>query len=560
MRLCHALAVVACSCFLTFIMIAACSGSDPTGHCDECPEGQACNPAGVCAVICDGHVDCDPCQDCVDGFCAPGEYLCAECSLDDRCDGGLLCVDGQCVRCEPGVDDEPCAEAHGGDIYRCNPDGTCGLPPCDEHSDCHEWGRVCVSNYCWPCEAGPECEAAGYPDHFECLDGQCVEAQCEESVAPADASADPAVICTGSSTLSVIGGDLGAGASWFWYSDSCGGMPEGTGSQIEVSPAFTTTYYVRAEGECNITSCAETTVTVAEESHAGVISASHAEVCHGGSSVLTVSGHIGEVQWQSSPDNSTWLDMEGATEASYTATNIVTSSYYRAEVTSGNCAAAHTSSVLVSIKSESTTPTSAMASPTNICEGGQSELSVTGGSLGAGASWRWYAGSCGAGPEVGAGPTITVSPNETTEYFVRAVGDCNSTSCESIHVYVSAPSVAGTVNASPSNICAGQASTLTVASHNGDLQWQSSLDDETWHDIVGATTPSYTDTGITNTTYYRVRAQSGQCEAAYADSIQVTVKTSSSDPTGANASPESICAGEESTLTVSGGDLGVGAS
>ena len=57
---------------------------------------------------------------------------------------------------------------------------------------------------------------------------------------------------------------MGTEASWEWYSGNCGGTGThvGTGSPISVSPTDTTTYYVRAEGDCNITSCASICVEV----------------------------------------------------------------------------------------------------------------------------------------------------------------------------------------------------------------------------------------------------------------------------------------------------------
>ncbi len=70
--------------------------------------------------------------------------------------------------------------------------------------------------------------------------------------------------CQGTSkTLSVTGGSIGTGGSWNWYTGSCGGSNVGTGSSIVVNPSITTTYYVRAEGTCNTTSCSSVSVVVA---------------------------------------------------------------------------------------------------------------------------------------------------------------------------------------------------------------------------------------------------------------------------------------------------------
>ena len=61
----------------------------------------------------------------------------------------------------------------------------------------------------------------------------------------------PPSVCNGSSaTLSVVGGGLNAAQDWKWYTGSAGGTLVGTGSSITVTPAATTTYYVRGEGGC----------------------------------------------------------------------------------------------------------------------------------------------------------------------------------------------------------------------------------------------------------------------------------------------------------------------
>ncbi|MDD3877974.1 MAG: hypothetical protein PHT69_15235, partial [Bacteroidales bacterium] len=196
------------------------------------------------------------------------------------------------------------------------------------------------------------------------------------STSPTSASANPTSFCSGNSVnLTVNGGSLGSGASWHWYSGSCGGTPVGTGSSINVSPTGTTTYYVRAEGDCNITSCASVTVT---------------------------------------------------------------------------------------LNTNSVAPISLTATPSSICSG-SSTITVNGGSLGTGAVWQLYTGSCG-GTLVGSNSTgsFSVSPTSTTTYYIRASGTCNTTSCQSVTVTVSAPSVAPTsLTATPSSICSGS-STITV--------------------------------------------------------------------------------------------------
>jgi hypothetical protein len=82
------------------------------------------------------------------------------------------------------------------------------------------------------------------------------------SVAPTGATGTTN-ICNGESTaLTVSGGTAGTGAITEWFTGSCGGTPAGTGNEITVSPTSTTTYYVRYNGTCNVTTCATATVTV----------------------------------------------------------------------------------------------------------------------------------------------------------------------------------------------------------------------------------------------------------------------------------------------------------
>ena len=72
-------------------------------------------------------------------------------------------------------------------------------------------------------------------------------------------------ICLGQNiTLTVNGGNLGDQASWRWYQNACGGATNyvGQGPSITLTPTVTTTYYVRAEGTCNLTACSSINVIV----------------------------------------------------------------------------------------------------------------------------------------------------------------------------------------------------------------------------------------------------------------------------------------------------------
>jgi hypothetical protein len=110
------------------------------------------------------------------------------------------------------------------------------------------------------------------------------------STAPTGATGTT-TICTGDNTiLTVAGGSKGTGATTQWFTGSCGGTPAGTGDAITVSPATTTTYYVRYSGTCNTTTCATVTVTVNTLSTAPTGTTGTTTICGGSSTLLTVAG------------------------------------------------------------------------------------------------------------------------------------------------------------------------------------------------------------------------------------------------------------------------------
>ena len=96
------------------------------------------------------------------------------------------------------------------------------------------------------------------------------------STAPTGVTVTSSTICLGNTTdLTVLGGSLGSGATWTWYdTDPTIGAPawlssSASTSYLGLSPATTTTYYVRAEG-CDTTVAVQTTITVTTASTAQV--------------------------------------------------------------------------------------------------------------------------------------------------------------------------------------------------------------------------------------------------------------------------------------------------
>ncbi len=88
-------------------------------------------------------------------------------------------------------------------------------------------------------------------------------AQCVSPTLPGVVSSS-STICSGqSTTLTITSGSLNSATNWFWYTGGCGSTAVGSGTQIVVNPATSTTYFARGEGSCVIPgSCASLSMNV----------------------------------------------------------------------------------------------------------------------------------------------------------------------------------------------------------------------------------------------------------------------------------------------------------
>lgn len=82
---------------------------------------------------------------------------------------------------------------------------------------------------------------------------------------------------------------------------------------------------------------------------AGTASVLNATICEGTSTVLTLSGNTGTIQWQVSTDGINFANINGATSGTYTTPNLTATRYYQAVVTSGVCSSSTSGVVTVTV-------------------------------------------------------------------------------------------------------------------------------------------------------------------------------------------------------------------
>jgi hypothetical protein len=230
------------------------------------------------------------------------------------------------------------------------------------------------------------------------------------------------------SQLTVYGGELGIGANWVWYTDSCGGTYLSKGESINIYPEESSTYYVRAEGKNNVTACVSHTVDVVSKQPSYIMTLD--EIYEGESVTLTqIDGELKQgSKWVWYDDNcGGWITGFGP---SITITPTKTKTYYVRAVGTGE----QSTCIKKTIKVKSLLPESingnSFSEPAH-----NNLLTLKGGKLPKDSWWAWYADVCGENL-LGYGSFIYVKPITTTTYFVRYETPYKNSNCISHQITV----------------------------------------------------------------------------------------------------------------------------
>lgn len=311
------------------------------------------------------------------------------------------------------------------------------------------------------------------------------------------ASATPTAICNaGTVTLTATGANT--------YTWNPGNL---NGSVVTPTLNTTTVYTVTGSSLSGCTNSAIVTVAVNTLSPIAIV-ASPTAICNGASATLSASGP-GSFTW--TPGNLT------------TATIIVTptvNTTYTVTSTSGACTTSQTLNLIVNPTPVLTTT----SNPTFICSGNSATLTATGAS-----TYTWNPGNL-------TGSSVVVSPAASSIFTVTGTSSLGCTSTRTLILNV-IPTPTLTVNASPSNLCLGNTTTLT-ASGAATYVWNP----------IGVFSATAFATPLANTVY-TVNGSNGLCVSTR--TILVTVNPL---PTIIPAAtPSAICSGNSATLSATGG-------
>ncbi len=318
-------------------------------------------------------------------------------------------------------------------------------------------------------------------------------------------------------------------------------------------------------------------------SYAGNITADDYEIVRGNNTTLTVLGNEGSIQWQSSPDNSSFTNILGATGAVLNTGALDSSMYYRTYITSGACGSDTSESVKIEVIEafyplQATNPELTGTDQNwNYNMGYRFTANKDGEITELGGRWRngvthtvrlyaYPAGTVLATVNVqGTGDwtyeAITpVSITNGNQYVVAARLNNQSsgyyalfaTPLSSVGITITNATYLSNSNAMPTNIVTnymygmadirfepcdfaglivadqqivetGDSTVLTAVDNTGSIKWQISSDNVSFSDISGATDSTLNTGALTSTTYYRTVLTTTNCGGDTSESIGIEV-------------------------------------
>jgi hypothetical protein len=372
---------------------------------------------------------------------------------------------------------------------------------------------------------------------------------CSDSTSPVAISVNPAsvagaisgagTICYGSNKILTLSASHVGTVQWQSSTALAGPFSDiigETDTTLNTGILSATTYFraVVTSGVCPSAITSVIAVTVTPQSVSGNIVGGGGTVCPGtNSTLLTLSGYTGKIQWQYSTDNNNFISIStGGTLANYTAKNLTTTTYYRAMVTSGTATCTPAFSASIAINVSLPVIAGAVSGNTVVCYGTVTTVTVSGNEAGSSIQWQKSSSlTSNYATIAGATSASYTTSGLTSNTFYRALITHNGCSSATAGFgIIVQKAVAGTITGgtiAPATACLGTPSVLTLVGYTGaTIQWQysSTTTSASFTNISGATTSTYTaPNAISGTTYYKASVAYPGCKAVLTPVINVTV-------------------------------------
>jgi hypothetical protein len=295
---------------------------------------------------------------------------------------------------------------------------------------------------------------------------------------------------------------------------------------------FATT--LKAQTDCTISN--EQTISVVSDPN--IILNGALTVCSGGTATLTTTVLAGAgtcvIHWQSSLNGTLWNDLIGETAATYTTPALTQSTYYRALriCDASGCDTATSNTQLIQVVPDPQITTNPVGF--SECLGGNIPLLVTatGGTPTLLYQWQISTDSL-LFTDISGANSFNFTPNATavgTTFYrviVSATGNgCGTDTSKTVKVIIVNDPIV-TITSDDYFVCVVDSVRISGVVTGGTgpaiYQWQRSLDNSTWTNIVGADSIYYKTGPLTITTYFRLIVTQGSGCATTSSPVLIKV-------------------------------------
>jgi hypothetical protein len=351
-----------------------------------------------------------------------------------------------------------------------------------------------------------------------------------------------------------------AGSKMYWYRGVSGDTANSTllsgpidSTYTQVIPAApSTSYWVRVQKDSCYSDSSTFTVNVCVPSITQQ-PAGGPPITFGSSVGLSVVANTSPLtyQWYKGASGDVSQPISGATTATYTASPAADTQYW-VRVTGSCGVAADSNATLVSVCFPPAITSTAPVSQWYVLGSAGTTVSVN--ATGSNLTYQWYFGTSGntASPMSATASAVSVTPQNTTSYWVRVSGSCGTPQNSVTMVVNACGSPAITAQPQGSTISSGGTATMSVTAGEATstpmtYQWYRGVSGDVSAPVAAATSTSFTTSALTATTSYWVRASCGVCNPADSQTATVTV-CNNAQPLAAPAD-QFIAIGQTATLT-----------